>query len=146
MGRTSFSFTASVEVPTSWTMRGINLGSSVQTTVTSMEMSLPSVDLLELLRAALDELDPILAGRIVDIEMPRVRVVVDPVRFRQEFAALIEAAAAGAEAGDPITVRVERTGKAVRIRVVDERGGAPQDGLVGTITATLAPGTGAADA
>ena len=108
-------------------------------------MSLPSVDLLELLRAALDELEPILAGRIVDIEMPRVRVLVDPVRFRQEFAALIEAAA-GAEAGDPITVRVERTGKAVRIRVVDERGGAPQNGLVGTITATLAPGTGAADA
>jgi signal transduction histidine kinase len=109
-------------------------------------MSLPSVDLLEVLRAALDELEPILAGRIVDIEMPRVRVLVDPVRFRQEFAALIEAAATGAEAGDPITVRVERAGRAVRIRVVDERGGAPQNGLVGTITVTLAPGTGAADA
>ena len=109
-------------------------------------MSLPSVDLLEALRAALDELEPILAGRIVDIEMPRVRVLADPVQWRQEFAALIEAAAADAEAGDPITVRVERTGKAVRIGVVNERGGAPQDGLVGAITVTLAPGTGAADA
>ena len=52
-------------------------------------MSLPSVDLLELLRAALDELEPILAGRVVDIEMPRVSVLVDPVQFRQELSALI---------------------------------------------------------
>ena len=108
-------------------------------------MSLPPVDLLEVLRAALDELEPILAGRVVDIEMPRVRVIADPVQFQEEFAALIEAAAADA-AGDPITVRVQRTGKAVRIGVVNERDGAPQNGLVGTITVTLAPGTGAADA
>jgi signal transduction histidine kinase len=109
-------------------------------------MSLPSVDLLEALRAALDELEPILAGRIIDIEMPRVSVLADPVQFRQEFTALIEAAAAAAEAGDTITVRVERTGKTVRIRVVDERGGAPQNGLDGVVTVMLAPGTGAADA
>ena len=108
-------------------------------------MSLPSVDLLEALRAALDELEPILAGRIVDIEMPRVRVFADPVQWRQEFAALIEAAATDAEAREPITVRVERTGKAVRIGVLNERSGALQDGLVGAITVMLAPGTGAAD-
>ena len=107
---------------------------------------MPPVDLLEVLRAALDELEPILAGRVVDIEMPRVRVIADPVQFQEEFAALIEAAAADAGAGDPITVRVERTGKAVRISVVNEWDGAPQNGLVGTITVTLAPGTGAADA
>ena len=42
-------------------------------------MSLTSVDLLEELRAALDELEPLLAGRIVDIEMSRFRVLADPV-------------------------------------------------------------------
>ena len=45
-------------------------------------MSLTSVDLLEELRAALDELEPLLAGRIVDIEMSRLRVLVDPVLFQ----------------------------------------------------------------
>ena len=73
-------------------------------------------------------------------------VFADPVQWRQEFAALVEAAVADAEARDPITVRVERTGKAVRIAVFNERGGALQDGLVGAITVMLAPGTGAADA
>ena len=44
-------------------------------------MSLQSVDLLDELRAAFDELEPLLAGRIVDIEMSRVRVLADPVLF-----------------------------------------------------------------
>ncbi|MDQ1435231.1 MAG: hypothetical protein QOF59_2047, partial [Actinomycetota bacterium] len=48
-------------------------------------MSLTAVDLLELLRAALDELEPLLVGRIVDIEMSRVRVLADPGLFRREF-------------------------------------------------------------
>ena len=47
-------------------------------------MSLTSVDLLEELRAALDELEPLLAGRIVDIEMSRVRVLADRGLFRRE--------------------------------------------------------------
>ena len=57
-------------------------------------MSLTSVDLLEELRAALDEVEPLIAGRIVDIEMARLRVLADPVLFRREFASLIESAVA----------------------------------------------------
>jgi signal transduction histidine kinase len=109
-------------------------------------MSLPSIDLLEALRAALDEVEPILAGRIVDIEMPRVRVLADPFQFRQEFASLIESAVADAEPGHSITVRVDRSGKSVRIGVVNEHGDARSNGVVGAMTVTLAPGTGAADA
>ena len=44
------------------------------------------VDLLEQLRVALDDVEPLLAGRIVDIEMARRRVLTDPVLFRREFA------------------------------------------------------------
>ena len=50
-------------------------------------MSLTSVDLLEELRAALDELEPLLAGRIVDIEMSRLRVLADPMVLRRLLAA-----------------------------------------------------------
>ena len=110
-------------------------------------MSLTSVDLLEELRAALDELEPLLAGRIVDIEMSRLRVLADPVLFRREFASLIESAVADAEPTRSITVRVARTGKAARIEVVSERGNARSDGVIGAMTLPLAPGaSSAADA
>src|SRR5467141_3399457 len=109
-------------------------------------MSLTSVDLLEQLRAALDELEPLIAGRIVDIEMSRVRVLADPVLFRREFASLIESAVSDAEANS-ITVRVTRTGKAAGIVVVNERGDARSDEVIGSMTLPLAPGaSSAADA
>ena len=73
-------------------------------------MSLTAFDLLEQLGAALDELEPLLAGRIVDIEMSRVRVLADPGLFRREFALLMASAVAGADPTDSITVRVARTG------------------------------------
>ena len=103
-------------------------------------MSLTSVDLLEELRAALDELEPLLVGRIVDIEMARLRVLAEPVLFRREFASLIESAVADAEPTHSITVRVARTGKTARIEVINERGGAPFDGVIGSMTLPLAPG------
>ena len=78
-------------------------------------MSLTAIDLLEQLRAALDELEPLLGGRIVDIEMSRVRVLADPELFLREFGLLIASAVADAEPTDSITVRVARTGAAVRI-------------------------------
>ena len=110
-------------------------------------MSLTPVDLLEELRAGLDELEPLLAGRIVDIEMSRVRVLADPVLFRREFASLIESAVADAEPTDSITVRVARTGKAARIEVVNEHGDARSDGEIRSMTLPLAPGaSSAADA
>ncbi len=90
-------------------------------------MSLTSVDLLEELRAALDEVEPLLAGRIVDIEMSRLRVLADPVLFRREFASLLESAVADAEPTHSITVRVARTGKAARIEVVNEGGHVVRD-------------------
>ncbi|MET0919613.1 MAG: hypothetical protein ABWY77_00265 [Acidimicrobiia bacterium] len=111
-------------------------------------MSLTSVDLLEELRAALDDIEPLLAGRIVDIEMARLRVLADPALFRQEFTSLAESAVAETEPSGSITVRVARTGKSVRIDVFTERDAAGSDGgVIGSMTVPLAPGaSGAADA
>ena len=81
-----------------------------------------SVDLLEEIRAALDGLEPLLHGRTLDIEMSRQRVLADPVVFRRVFGELIGSAVADSEPSGSITVRVARTGKAVRIEVVDEGG------------------------
>ncbi|MDP9333557.1 MAG: hypothetical protein M3Q30_09645 [Actinomycetota bacterium] len=102
-------------------------------------MSLASVDLLEELRAALDELEPRLSGRVVDIEMSRVRVLADRGLFRREFASLIESAVAEGET-TPITVRVARTGKAARIEVLSERGGERSDVVVGSMSLPLVAG------
>jgi signal transduction histidine kinase len=78
-----------------------------------------SLDLLEQIRAALDRVDPLLRGRVVDIEMARLRVVTDPARFQRVFAALMTAAAARTEPPNAITVRVARSGKAARIEVIN---------------------------
>jgi signal transduction histidine kinase len=111
------------------------------------EMSLTSVDLLEELRAALDGVEPLIAGRVVDIEMARLRVLADPARFRREFASLIESAVAVAGPRQSITVRVARTGKSARIDVVNEGDGARVDDVIGSLTVHLAPGaSSAADA
>ena len=83
---------------------------------------LTSVDLLEEIRAALDGLEPLLLGRIVDIEMSRLRVLAAPLLFRRVFAELIGYAVAHSEPPDSITVRVARTEKAARIEVVNEGG------------------------
>jgi glucose-6-phosphate dehydrogenase assembly protein OpcA len=107
-------------------------------------MPLTSLDLLEELRAALDELEPLLAGRIVDIELSRVRVLADPALFRLELVSLIESAVANAGPTHSITVRVARTGKAAQIEVVSERGSGRSDGVIGSITVPLAPGTSSA--
>jgi hypothetical protein len=109
-------------------------------------MSLTSVDLLEELRAALDEAEPLLVGRVVDIEMARLRVLADPVPFRREFASLIESAVADAEPRHPIGVRVTRTGKSARIDVIHERDGERPDDVIGSMTVPIAPGSNAADA
>ena len=105
------------------------------------------VDLLEQMRVALDDVEPLLAGRIVDIEMARLRVLTDPVLFRREFASLIESAVTDAEATHSITVRVARTGGAARIEVFVDHDGAPSDRVIGSMTVPLAPGaSSAADA
>jgi hypothetical protein len=110
-------------------------------------MSLTSVDLLEELRTALDELEPLLAGRVVDIEMSRVRVLADPVQFRQEFRSLMESAVGDAETRHSITVRVARMGRAAKIEVVSERGDQRLEDVDGSMTLPLAPGaSSAADA
>jgi hypothetical protein len=107
-------------------------------------MSLTAVDLLEELRAALDEIEPLLAGRIVDIEMSRLRVLADSVPFRREFVSLIESAVAEAEPADPITVRVARAGKVARLEVVNERRDARLDAVIGSMTLPLVPGASSA--
>ena len=87
------------------------------------------VDLLDEIRAALDGVDPLLVGRVVDIEMARLRIVTDPPLFRRVFGRLIAAAVARAEPATSITVRVARKGKNARIEVVDEEGPAAAGGL-----------------
>jgi hypothetical protein len=106
-----------------------------------------TVDLLEQLRAALDDVEPLLEGRIVDIEMARLRVLTDPARFRREFASLIESAVADTEPSRSIAVRVARTGGAARIEVFDDHEGELSDGVIGLMSVPLAPGaSSAADA
>src|SRR5206468_4716314 len=61
---------------------------------------LTSVDLLEEIRAALDGLEPLLLGRMVDIEMPRLRVLTDPTLCRRLLAQLIGYAVAHSEPPD----------------------------------------------
>jgi signal transduction histidine kinase len=108
-------------------------------------MSLTSVDLLDELRAALDDVEPLLAGRIVDIEMARSRVLADPALFRREFTSLVESAMAETEPSGSITVRVARTGKSARIDVVIERDDPGSDGgVIGSMTVPLAPGASSA--
>ncbi len=107
-------------------------------------MSLTSVDLLEELRAALDGIEPIIAGRMVDIETARLRVLADPVPFRHEFASLVESAVAVAGPRRSITVRVARTGKSARIDVGHEGDGERVDEVIGSMTVPLAPGTSSA--
>jgi hypothetical protein len=103
-------------------------------------MSVTSVDLLEELRAALDQLEPLLAGRIVDIEMSRLRVLADSVQFRREFVSLIESAVADAEPSYSVTVRVARKGKVARVEVFRERRDAQLEVVIGSMTVPLVPG------
>ncbi|MGH8979324.1 MAG: hypothetical protein ACRDV7_14685 [Acidimicrobiia bacterium] len=107
-------------------------------------MPATALDLLEALRAALDDLEPRLAGHAVDIEMPRVRVLADPALFRREFMQLVESVMEDAKPGDSITVHVARTGKATRIEVATEHAGARADGTLRSMMVPLAPGTASA--
>ena len=110
-------------------------------------MSLTSVDLLEELRVALDELEPLLDGRVVDIEMSRLPVLADRVLFRQEFASLIRSALDDAEPAHSITVRVARVGKTAQVEVVSERGDGRVSDVIGSMTLPMPKGvSSAADA
>ena len=88
-----------------------------------MDRDVPTpVDLLDEIRAALDGVDPLLGGRVVDIEMARLRDITDPTLVRRVFASLISAAVAQSEPPNSITVRVARRGKSARIEVINEGG------------------------
>lgn len=99
-----------------------------------------TVDLREELRGALGELEPVLVGRVVDIEMARLWVLVDPATFRRDVVALVADAVAGTDPTRAVTVRVARTGGSVRIDVVRDDDGTGDD-VVGTIRVPLAPGS-----
>src|SRR2546422_5352537 len=103
-------------------------------------MDVTSFDLLDELRAALDELEPLLAGRIVDVEMSRLRVLADSARFRREFVSLVESAVADAEPTYSVTVRVARKGKVARVEVFREGRDAQSDVAIGSMTLPLVPG------
>jgi hypothetical protein len=100
-----------------------------------------TVDLREELRGALDELEPLLVGRVVDIEMARLWVLVDPAAFRSEVVALVADAVADTDPNRVVTVRVARAGSSVRIDVVRDADGSGDDDVVGTIRVPLAPGS-----
>src|SRR5258708_3202389 len=110
-------------------------------------MPLTSVDLLEELRAALDDVEPLLAGRTADTEMSRVPALPDPLPSHRESPSLLTRAVAHTAPTHSITVRVTRTGKSTRIDVVNEHDGERSDNLIGSMTVPLAPGaSSAADA
>jgi hypothetical protein len=76
------------------------------------------VNLLEQIRAALDELEPRLTGRVVDIEMPRLFVVADTDALRRALVALIDRAVE--QYAGYLTVRTTKHGGAARIEVSGE--------------------------
>jgi hypothetical protein len=99
-----------------------------------------SVDLLEAIRGALDDIDDLLVDRVVDVEMARLRVLADPPSLRREIGALVAAAIAQAAASDGLTVRVARTGKSARIEVRSETAGG-EDVVAGSMSVPVAPGS-----
>jgi hypothetical protein len=76
------------------------------------------VDLLEQIHAALDELTPLLHRRVVDIEMPRLKVGADAAALQRALVAVIGRCVEHSEGA--ITVRASRQGKAARIEVTGE--------------------------
>ena len=76
------------------------------------------VDLLEQIRTALDELTPLLQGRAVDIEMPRLKVGADATTLQRALVAFIGRAVEHTEGA--ITVRTTKQGTAARIEVIGE--------------------------
>jgi hypothetical protein len=103
--------------------------------------ALTAVDLLDELRAALDELDPLLAGRIVDIEMARLRVLEDASVLRPRLVALVAAAIGDDEPAQPLTIRVTRSGSTARIDVVAGEGERDAGRVIGSTTVPLVPGS-----
>ena len=76
------------------------------------------LNLLEVIRAALDELAPRLEGRVVDIEMPRLFVVADADALQRE---LVESIGRTLEqSGGNITVRTTKQRNAARIEISGE--------------------------
>ena len=132
--------------------------------------SLIAVDLLEEIRATLDGLEPLLHGRVVDIELSRLRVLTDPIRFRRALGEVVRSAATRSQPTDSITVHVTRTGTTARIAVLNEDGhvtagdlpdltsaaedaramggeigtNGPADAIIGWMTVLLAPGSSSA--
>jgi signal transduction histidine kinase len=105
--------------------------------------AVPSLDLLEVIRAALDELAPLLAERTVDVETARLRVLAEPATLRAALVDLIRSAVDDRGPADAFTVRVSRTGKSVRIEIVHDG----TETVLGAVRVPVAPGgSGAADA
>ena len=77
------------------------------------------VNLLEVIRAALDQLESRLGQRIVDIEMPRLFVAADVDALQRVLVALIDRAIEQSE-GD-IVVRTTKQRNAARIEIWGER-------------------------
>jgi hypothetical protein len=76
------------------------------------------VDLLEQIRAVLDKLMPLLRGRVVDVEMPRLIVVAEASALQRALVAVIGRVVDDSEGA--ITVRATRQGTAARIEVMGE--------------------------
>ena len=75
-------------------------------------------DLLEQIRIAVDEVTPLLHGRVVDFEMPRLTVVADAGTLQRVLVAVIGRVVDDSEGA--ITVRAGRQGRAARIEVMGE--------------------------
>lgn len=85
------------------------------------------VDLHAELADAMAMLSPLTEGRPVEVDVPPLRVVADPVLLRRALTNLVSNAVKYSPAGSPITVRAAAVGSMAQIEVVDRGVGLTED-------------------
>ncbi len=85
-------------------------------------------DLAELVRETVEELRPVLAERLVELDLDEApRVAVDPVRVRQVLTNLLSNAARYTPPESPIEVTLRQTAETVELAVHDHGPGIPPE-------------------
>lgn len=92
-------------------------------------VSLAPVRLRDAVHGALSTVEHVVGTRPLQVEVPEVEVVADPVLLVRVLADLLSNAAKFSPAGAPVTVRADRSGHEVRIEVIDHGAGIEPDAL-----------------